>query len=186
MNKFATALSARTEARVSRTTTRFAPDGGLALANFVRSFELNSNITPRRRLEVCSGDPASPFDGKHRNLTTGTFNQVVKDRIAFPPERRVFSPTRSRYESSRPRNLLKISSWLLACQLLEFTGFPHRAVGRERRAASNGAHCFSRSRTHLPSHSSAESGQKLTISARAETEDVLLRKDQLEVLAKNA
>src|SRR5436190_8535396 len=50
MNKFATALSARTEARVSRTTTRFAPDGGLALANFVRSFELNSNITPHRKL----------------------------------------------------------------------------------------------------------------------------------------
>ena len=108
-------------------TTRFAPDGGLALANFVRSFELNSNITPRRRLEVCSGDPASPFDGKHRNLTTGTFNQVVKDRIAFPPERRVFSPAGSRYESSRPRNLLKISSWLLACQLLEFTGFPQNS-----------------------------------------------------------
>src|SRR5437588_9345628 len=92
-------------------TTRFAPDGGLALANFVRSFELNSNITPRRRLEVCSGDPASPFDGKHRNLTTGTFNQVVKDRIAFPPERRVFSPVQSCYESNSvcPRNLIKIS-----------------------------------------------------------------------------
>jgi len=25
-------------------------------------------------------------------LTTGTFNQVVKDRFASPPERRVFSP----------------------------------------------------------------------------------------------
>jgi hypothetical protein len=25
-------------------------------------------------------------------LTTGTFNLVVKDRIAFPPERRAFSP----------------------------------------------------------------------------------------------
>ena len=31
-----------------------------------------------------------------RSLTTGTFNLVVKDRIAFPPERRVFSPDGSR------------------------------------------------------------------------------------------
>ena len=106
-----------TARRLLLTPTRFTPDGGLALANFVRSFELNSNITPRRRLEVCSGDPASPFDGKHRNLTTGTFNQVVKDRIAFPPERRVFSPAGSRYESSRPRNLLKYRSgcWPVNC-----------------------------------------------------------------------
>src|SRR5437879_5452998 len=116
-----------TARRLLLTPTRFTPDGGLALANFVRSFELNSNITPHRRLEVCSGDPASPFDGKHRNLTTGTFNQVVKDRIAFPPERRVFSPAGSRYESSRPRNLLKISFWLLACQLPEFTRFPQNS-----------------------------------------------------------
>ena len=27
-------------------------------------------------------------------LTTGTFNLVVKDRTAFPPQRRVFSPER--------------------------------------------------------------------------------------------
>jgi hypothetical protein len=41
--------------------TRFAPDGGLALANFVRSFRTCARI---------------------RSLTTGTFNLIVKDRIA--------------------------------------------------------------------------------------------------------
>jgi len=35
-----------------------------------------------------------------------------------------------------------------------------------------------RSKTHLPSRSSAESGRKLTTSARAETEDDRLRKDR--------
>jgi hypothetical protein len=30
-----------------------------------------------------------------RSLTTGTFNQVVKDRISIPPERREFSPVRN-------------------------------------------------------------------------------------------
>jgi len=40
----------------------------------------------------------------------------------------------SRYESSRPRNLLKISFLPLACQLPDFTGFPHRAASREESA----------------------------------------------------
>jgi hypothetical protein len=84
-------------------TTRFAPDGGLALANFVRSSSLTQ---------------AFP-------LTTGTFNLIVKDRFAFPPERRVFSPPGSRNESSRPRNLLKISFCLRPSQLADCTGFPH-------------------------------------------------------------
>jgi len=44
------------------TRTRFAPDGGLALANFVRSFRTCARI---------------------RSLTTGTFNLIFKDRIAF-------------------------------------------------------------------------------------------------------
>ena len=34
---------------------------------------------------------------KYENLTTGTFNQVVKDRFAFPPERRDFSPGEPAY-----------------------------------------------------------------------------------------
>src|SRR5207248_11486247 len=89
-------------------------DGGPALANFVRSSNLTRTFTTH----------VSIFR-KHRNLTTGTFNQVVKDRFAFPPERRVFSPAGSNEESSRPRNLLKISFRLRACQLPDFTGFPH-------------------------------------------------------------
>lgn len=65
------------------------------LANFVRTFGLNPNIYTPPQTEVCFGDPVSPFSRKHRNLTTGTFNQVVKDRFAFPPERRAFSPAGS-------------------------------------------------------------------------------------------
>jgi hypothetical protein len=119
------------------TTTRFAPDGGLALANFVRSFELNSNnYTPSQAKDLRWGPRISVFR-KHRNLTTGTFNQVVKDRIASPPERRVFSPAGSRYEPSRPRNLTKIPFWLLACQLPDFTGFAQRAASSESRVASD-------------------------------------------------
>ena len=59
-------------------------DGGLALANFVRSFELNSN-----------NSIPYPIFMKYENLTTGTFNQVVKDQFAFPPERRVIGPAGS-------------------------------------------------------------------------------------------
>jgi len=40
------------------------------------------------------------------HLTTGTFNLVVKDRIAFPPERRAFSPGGAqRVRTDCPRNL---------------------------------------------------------------------------------
>jgi hypothetical protein len=79
-------------------------DGGLPLANFVRSSDLTQ---------------AFP-------LTTGTFNQVVKDRNRSPPERRAFSPAGSINESCRPRNLLKISFCLRASQLPDCTGFPHQ------------------------------------------------------------
>jgi hypothetical protein len=34
-------------------------------------------------------------------LTTGTFNLVVKDRTAFPPQRRVFSPERVANQATR-------------------------------------------------------------------------------------
>src|SRR5947207_1497040 len=66
-----------TARRLLLTPTRFAPDGGLALANFVRSFELNSNITPRRRL-LCSlglkaqGLPRSTPGTPHLRLTGNT------------------------------------------------------------------------------------------------------------------
>jgi hypothetical protein len=61
-------------------TTRFAPDGGLALANFVRS----SDFKP----ELSSNTDRSP----RYILTTGTFNQVVKDQFASPPERHAIGP----------------------------------------------------------------------------------------------
>ena len=53
--------------------------------------DLARTFTPHRGLETLDGNFAAPFRAP-RNLTTGTFNLVVKDRIAFPPERRVFSP----------------------------------------------------------------------------------------------
>jgi len=59
-------------------------------------------------------------------LTTGTFNLVVKDRIAFPPERRVSvhaNPLRERIRvSSKP---FKNIALLAECQSGVFTGFPH-------------------------------------------------------------
>jgi len=41
------------------------------------------------------------------SLTTGTFNLVVKDRIAFPPERRVFRSKQhcTEAQTASPRNL---------------------------------------------------------------------------------
>jgi len=53
--------------------------------------DLARTFTPRRGLETLNGNSAASFRIP-RNLTTGTFNLVVKDRFAFPPERRVFSP----------------------------------------------------------------------------------------------
>jgi hypothetical protein len=41
------------------------------------------------------------------SLTTGTFNLVVKDRFAFPPERRVFSPGRILLPSLRSDGQVK-------------------------------------------------------------------------------
>lgn len=98
-------------------------------------------------------------------LTTGTFNLIVKDRVASPPERRVFgSAGLIRDESNRPRNLSKISLSLRGCQLSLLTGFPHRPerltrFDRQRSTRNPGLPGFLRSRTHLPSRSSAESGR---------------------------
>ena len=84
----------------------------------------------------------------------------------------------------------------MACQLPDFTGFAqkqHLAFSPWHLASNAHSHQMLKcqllnasfcSRTHLPSRSSAESGQQLTISARAETEDDWLSKDRLEVLAK--
>jgi hypothetical protein len=145
-------------------TTRFAPDGGLALANFVRSSDLNPNIYPHQgRKDPRSGNPASPFIRKHRNLTTGTFNLIVKDRNRSPPKRCAFSPEQNlmsvghlcpaKSDSVCPRNPLKISFCLRASQLPEFTGFPHTWLTAPPMANRfpEAKGCFSRSRIRLPS-----------------------------------
>ena len=63
------------------------------------------------------------------HLTTGTFNLVVKDRSASPPERRVFSP--GDHTEARPTvletcfgNLCKLRVRCPGCQPIAFTGFP--------------------------------------------------------------
>ena len=75
-------------------------DGGPALANFVRTFELNSNISSHDWHVQPSCQRPNSRD---------------------PPERRLFSPVRN--ESDRPRNLLKLPILLLACQRIGITGF---------------------------------------------------------------
>jgi len=93
MNKFAAAVVGPDETPVSP-EQRLAShqDGGPALANFVSdTFGLGPNIYTPSGARTLNGNSAAPLRIP-RNLTTGTFNLVVKDRFAFPPERRVFSP----------------------------------------------------------------------------------------------
>ena len=60
-----------------------------------------------------------------RLLITGTFNLIVKDRIAFPPERRAFSPDDSRTKRlSLSSNFMNLSRAREGCQLTETTGLP--------------------------------------------------------------
>src|SRR5207249_10686229 len=97
MNKFAAAFVGPGETPVSpeqRLASRH--DGGLALANFVSdTLGLGPNIYTPWRARNPQRELRSIRFQIPRNLTTGTFNLVVKDRTAFPPERRVFSPAGS-------------------------------------------------------------------------------------------
>ena len=114
-------------------------DGGPALANFVRSFELNSNITPHRRLLrslglKAQGLPRSAPGTPHLRLTGNTgISRLARSTKLSKTESRfrlsgAFSVRlESRYESSRPRNLLKISFCLRRCQSPDFTGFAQEA-----------------------------------------------------------
>ena len=152
--------------------------------------QLASRLTEVRTLAnfVRSSDLTQAFP-----LTTGTFNLIVKDRFAFPPERRVFSPSGSRNESSRPRNLLKISFYLRPSQSTECTGFPHEirrsslVVRRTQlRFGQRPTTASSRSKTHLPPAPAPDfiekTTEKLTIGT-SRSEDDRLRKDPMEVLA---
>jgi hypothetical protein len=143
-------------------------------ANFVRSSDLTQAIP----------------------LTTGTFNLIVKDRLASPPERRVFSPERTQNESACPRNLLKISFCLRRSQLADCTGFPqkqHSAFSRQHSAKPTVVECRVLSakclftQQNAPSFPlqrliSSKTTEKLTIGT-SRSEDDRLRKDRLEVLA---
>src|SRR6266404_8379290 len=77
------------------------------------------------------------------NLTTGTFNLVVKDRIAFPPERRVSvhansSLGRIRVSSKPFKNIVLLAE----CQSGVFTGFPHgTAFSNQHSALSQPTEC---------------------------------------------
>ena len=102
--------------------------------------------------------------------------------------------------SFRPRNLTKISFWLLNCQPCDFTRFPHLRLTSAAKAASLRLPIGTTEVVPFPPLPAAQQnassfplqrripnlGQKLTISARAESEDDRLRKDRLEVLAKIA
>jgi hypothetical protein len=115
-------------------------------------------------------------------LTTGTFNLVVKDRIAFPPERRVSvhaNPPLGRIRvSSKPfKNIVLLT----ACQSGVFTGFPHGGTTRSQALPA----FLLRSKTHLPSRSSADShlGTKTYFRHEPRRKIIWLRKDPMEVLA---
>ena len=88
--------------------------------------------------KVCDGDHAIPLResrglsceivrtcARIRSLTTGTFNLIVKDRIAFrlsgAPS---VQPETHKCESDRPRNLTNILCRENHCQPIRPTGFP--------------------------------------------------------------
>jgi hypothetical protein len=148
-------------------TTRFAPDGGLALANVVRSSDLNPNF-PSHDWHV------QPYcqRPKSRFRLSGAFS-VQMDSELNPSVLETFLKISS----------LKISSCLRASQLPEFTGFPQNKLRGERsykqrklspQSPLRKLVAFSRSRIHLATRYSADL-QRLTISARADSEDYRLR-----------
>jgi len=107
------------------------------LANFVRTFGLNPNIYTPSQTEVCFGDPVSPFPE-----TQESHDWHVQPSCQRPNRNLrlsgAFQSSRIHKESSRPRNLLKISF----------------CSGSVNRLISQDFH-MSRSKTHLPSRSSA-------------------------------
>jgi hypothetical protein len=80
------------------------------------------------------------LEPEHFHLTTGTFNLIVKDRIAsrLSGALSVRTNPRHRRESVRPRNLSKLSRRRKRCQPAEATGFP--PVFHKQRGGS--IHCL--------------------------------------------
>jgi hypothetical protein len=163
MNKFATALPAWAEARASRTTTRFAPKTEVwTLANFVRTFELNSNISSHD----WHVQPSCQRPKSHLRLS-GAFSVRSGSHKANPSVLETFQKYRPACATVNP------------CSAQDFHtagghGFqPCRTQSKESVGTAEAVPfpLYLRSKTHLPSRSSADFGQKLTISARAESED---------------
>ena len=64
------------------------------------------------------------LEPEHFILTTGTFNLIVKDRIAFRLSGALSVRTDPLRESVRPRNLSTLSCRANCCQPFAITGFP--------------------------------------------------------------
>jgi hypothetical protein len=115
------------------------------------------------------------LEPEHFHLTTGTFNLIVKDRIAsrLSGAPSVRTNPRHRRESVRPRNLSKLSRRRERCQPAEATGFPpvFNSTGGSIHTLENPLRTR-RNALPLP----------LPGSAQAEAEDYELIKDRLEVL----
>ena len=134
------------------------------------------------------------LEPEHFLLTTGTFNLVVKDRRRGPPERSVFSPAKSGtsadarvdIEFGCPRNLLKLLALLLPCQPIANTGFPPVFHIWNSAGSTRNREFLERNRPHLPTRRAGLKRQvrREPFLARAGSEDSLMSKDLLEVLAK--
>ena len=117
------------------------------------------------------------LEPEHFHLTTGTFNLIVKDRIAsrLSGAPSVRTNLRHRRESVRPRNLVKATRRREPCQPAEATGFP--PVFNKYGEAQSIVWRTLTTRDETRFRSPTQPG-----SARAEAEDYELIKDRLEVL----
>jgi hypothetical protein len=138
------------------------------------SVGLTDNLRPlRAEAHLVSTFRLEP---EHFHLTTGTFNLIVKDRIAsrLSGAPSVRTSSRHRRESVRPRNLSKLSRRRKRCQPAEATGFPP-VFHKQRGVRSIAWRTLATRDETLPLPS-------LVFSAQAEAEDSELIKDRLEVL----
>jgi hypothetical protein len=122
------------------------------------------------------------------HLTTGTFNLVVKDRSASPPERRVFSPGDQFSICIKNDRLSSKLVWELGKATRSLSRLSTRCIHRLSTCYSQRGVMFRAYFTHATERifRSTLSTNQCQNSARADAEDIPLIKDHFGGLAKNA